>query len=353
MESYEKEIPNLSVKEQAIKISINSLYGAYGNKKFRYFRPSVAESITMTGQLALKTIEMHVDRILNEKFKTGDAKYLIYQDTDSCYFTMDAVVKRYLGGKPTDEIVRALETTMEKIVKPEINILMDQICKRMNAKENRIFFKLEAVGDKALFIGKKRYIVRVHSSEGVTFAEPYYKVMGLDLAKSSTPMVIRSTLKDCIPHIFDGTENDVQDLVQRTRVKYDSMTINQIAFPRSVNNLEKYSDSGSTFMPGTPIHVRGALVYNKKLSEMGLAGRYPLIAEGSKIRFSYMKLPNKLRSNVVAWPADNALPGEFGVDAQVDYETQWEKTMLSSLNTMLAPVGWTAEAKSSLEDFFS
>lgn len=328
-----------------------------GNKGFRFFNSNVAETITLTGQFALKSIEKYIDERLNAKFKTGNHAYLLYVDTDSVYFNVSPVVKKYLSNI-TDKsaIIKKLEKMAIDIIQQEVNAIMDDVCGQMNVYENKLSFKLEKCADKALFAAKKKYTARVYSSEGVTYAKPKIAVTGFELVRSSTPMFIRKKLKDVLPLAFDTDESTIQKFLQETRKEFDRLGIHEIAFPRSVNNLEEYADSVTIYKKGngvsTPIQVRGALLYNSLIEKYKLRGKYPLITSGSKIKFVYLKMPNVLRENVIAFPADDTLPEEFNLHSRIDFDMQWEKTMIASTQIILNSIGWSAIERSSLDDFF-
>lgn len=336
---------------------MNSLYGAIGNAGFRFFNNYVAESITLTGQYALRLIEKDIDKSLNSKFKTDNWKYLIYIDTDSVQFEMAPVVNKFFKNDTIPMKVKKLEKIAIDILQDEVNKIVSSACTNMKVYENKLYFKLEAVGDKAVFLAKKRYSIRVHSSEGVTYAKPKYKVVGLDMVKSSTPQFIRGKLRGTLPLIFDSTESDVQKYLETTRAEFDTLPPDQIAFPRGVNGLEDYADAANVYKKGagmsTPIHVRASLLYNSHIKKYNLQGKYPLITSGSKIRFLYLKLPNPSKENVIAFPADDTLPTEFGLDKYIDKDLQWDKTMIASTQNILDAINWSAIEQSSLDDFFS
>jgi DNA polymerase elongation subunit (family B) len=351
-ESLTPKISALNNKQMAAKIALNSLYGATANDGFRFFNPDVAESITITGQFILKRIEERIDNALNAKFKTDKHKYLVYVDTDSVYVNMKPVVERYLKSDDQSVIVKNLEKVAIDIIQEEINKICSDVSKELNFYENKIHFKLEAVGDKAIWIAKKKYVVRVHSSEGVTYSKPKMKVMGLEMVRSSTPAFIRDKLKDSLPAIFDGTEKDVQEYIQKTREEFLKLSVSQVAFPRSANSLAEYSDDATLYKKSTPIQVRGVLLYNHMIKKLNLSSRYPLIQEGEKIKFFYLKMPNKIKENVMAIPADGVLPEEFGLTSVVDKDMQFEKSFLSAMEIIMTPIGWNVVETSSLDDFF-
>jgi DNA polymerase elongation subunit (family B) len=351
-ESLTPRIAALNAKQMAAKIALNSLYGALANEGCRFFNPDVAESITITGQFILKRIEERLNDALNTKFKTNNHPYLVYVDTDSVYVNVEPIVNKFLSGKEASVIVKSLEKVAIDILQEEINKICKSVAEELNFFENKIHFKLEAVGDKAIWIAKKKYVVRVHSSEGVTYATPKMKVMGLEMVRSSTPAFIRGKLKESLYKIFDGTQSDVQKFIEETRTEFDKLPITQIAFPRSANSLSEYSDAATIYKKATPIQVRGVLLYNNFINKMTLGNRYPLIQEGDKIKFFYLRMPNKFKENIMAIPADGVLPPEFGIDDVVDYNLQFEKSFLSAMEIVLTPIGWSVEEKTSLEDFF-
>lgn len=352
MKEKQAKIAALNAKQMAIKILNNSLYGAMGNEGFRYFHPDVAESITIAGQYVLRRIDNELDVTLNKLFKTGNHKYVLYQDTDSIYFDLQPVVDKFLAGKQTDEIVTAIEKLTIDVLQKEVNKICDQVADELNFIEQRLFFKLEAVGSVALWAGKKKYVIRVHSSEGVTYSTPKMKVMGMEMVRSSTPAFVRGKLKEALPIVFDNTQSDTQKFIAKVKEEFMQLSVREVAFPRSANSLHEYSDPDNIFAKGCPIQVRGVLLYNDLIKQKKLTHLYPSIKEGDRIRFFYLTMPNPLRQNVIAIPADGDLPVEFGLHDYVDYETQFQKSFISAMEVLLDPIGWTVEETSSLEDFF-
>lgn len=331
---------------------LNSLYGGTANEGFRFFNPDVAESITLTGQYILKSIERDIDTALNRRFKTTGIPYLTYVDTDSTYFNVDAVVKKFLSGKPTDQIVKSIEKIAVDILQDEVNKICNRVSDELNFYDNKISFKLEAVADKALFIARKKYAMRVHSSEGVTYAKPKMKTIGLELVRSSTPAFIRDKLKKSLELIFSSDERTVQEFIQDVKKEFWTLPVDAVAFPRGANNLKEYTDRENIYKKGCPIQVRGVLLYNHYIQKNKLSGKYPIIKEGSKVKFFYLRMPNPFKENILAIPADSQLPPEFELDKYVDYDLQFEKSFLSAMQIMMTPIGWHVEEVSTLEDFF-
>ena len=269
---------------------------------------------------------------------------------------MGPVVDKYFAGKETAVIVKALEKIAVDIIQREVDHLMEKVSKMTNAYKKTLYFKLENVGDTALWVSKKKYIVRVHSSEGVTYAKPKYKVMGLDIVKSSTPAWVRTKLKGSLDLIFDTDESTVQKFLADSRADFIKLPVDQIAFPRGANNIDSFANPVTIYNSrsdgSTPMNVRAALLYNHHVKKLGLDGTYPLIPSGSKIRYVYLKLPNVINENIIGFPADEHLPEELGLDQYIDRDLQFDKTMVASMQNILDAIGWHAVEVSSLDAFF-
>ena len=358
--THDEKLPNqiaaYDAKQMAFKVALNSLYGATANEYFRFFKHDHAASITLSGQYVLRTVEENIDAALSKAFNMPDGtKFLIYIDTDSLYFSLDSVFKKYnIAG---DKAIKAIEKLAKEKITPIVNKFCQECCDKMRSYENRLNFKLEIAADKAIWLGKKKYALRAHSSEGVTFAKPKFKVKGLEMVRSSTPQFVRDKLKDALDIVFDKTEKETQRYIEQVRQEFMKLPYEQVSFPRGANNLAEYSDWNTVYKKGkgesTPIQVRASLLYNRWLKHYKLDGTYPLIGEGEKIKFVYLKLPNRIRENVIAFPADGKIPAEFGIIDKIDYDLQFEKTFLASMEIILSAIKWNAVETSSLEDFFA
>ena len=214
-----------------------------------------------------------------------------------------------------------------------------------------MYMKREVLVDRAIWVAKKRYILNVHNSEGVQYAKPKLKMMGLEAIKSSTPEVCRNKLKESFLLIMNSNEDDVIEFIEEFREEFYMLSPEAVAFPRSVKGLRKYYDKDMLYIKGTPIHVKGSLIYNKLLKKHKLSNKYPLIQEGEKIKFAYLKKPNPTGETVIAM--GNRLPNEFGLNQFIDYETQYEKTFVEPLKIILNAIGWKTERIANLEGFFS
>jgi len=346
----EKRIARFDNLQLAKKVSLNSAYGALGSQYFRFYDLRMALGVTSAGQLSIRWIEAKVNAWMN-KILSSDKDYIIASDTDSIYLRMGELVDSILKDQSDKQKVIAL---MDKICKDKIEPYIDKSYKELSdyvhAYRQKMQMKREGLSDKGIWTAKKRYILNVYNNEGVQYAEPKIKVMGLEMIKSSTPAVIRVKMKESIKLMVTGTENDVQKFIADFRKEFKSLPPEEISFPRGMNGLANYSDSVTLYKKGTPIHVKGAILYNHNLKLLGLEKKYQRIQEGEKIKFTYLKMPNHFKDSVVSFPS--RIPKEFGLDDYIDYDLQFDKAFLEPIRVILTAMKWKPEKTNSLEDFF-
>ena len=342
----ENKINQLENTQMAIKILMNSLYGALGNAYFRYFDQSMAEAITVTAQLAIKWAERTVNEQMNKLLSTTDVDYVIAIDTDSLYVNMAGLVNHF---KPTDP-VKWLDQICQQHFEPVLNKAYADMAEYTCAYENRMEMAREVIADKGIWVAKKRYFLNVHNNEGVQYAEPKLKIMGIEAVKSSTPQICRDAFKEIFKVIISGSETNTQEYISKFKQKFKEQPIESIAFPRSVNGLDKWGDRKTIYKKGTPIHVRGSLLYNHYRDNMNITTKCDPINNGEKIKFAYVNTPNPIRENVISFPG--ILPKELGLHKYIDYDTMFEKTFIEPIKLILDAIDWEVEPTASLEDFF-
>jgi len=349
----EKLSIQLDNMQLAKKIQLNSAYGALSNAYFRWYDNQLAESITLSGQLSIRWMEDNINKYLNKLLNTKGKDYVLACDTDSMYITLDDLVNHSYNGKyPSDEeIVKFLDKACEDKLEPYINRCYGALAQYVNAFEQKMKMKRENIANKGIWVAKKRYILNVWNSEGVQYKEPKLKMMGIEVVRSSTPQSVRDSIKKALSIIMNKTEDDLVNFVNDTRERFKQLSFEDVAFPRGCQGLYEYADSSSIYKKGTPIHVRGALLYNKMIKDFKIDKRYQPIMQGEKIKFCYMKLPNPIRENVFAAPG--TLPRQLGLDSYIDYDTQFDKAFLDPIKNIIRSIGWELEKKATLNSFFS
>ena len=345
--NIERDIAISENQQMAIKILLNSLYGAMGNRYFRFFDQRIAEAITLTGQLTIRWAEYSINSYLNRVLQNKEWKdYVVAIDTDSLYVGLDDLVQKFTPNNTID----FLDKVCQEMLEPELEKSYADLFSMLGGVDNRMIMKREVIADRGLWTAKKRYILNVHDNEGVRYREPKQKIMGIEAIKSSTPASCREALKEIFKVIMQKDEASVQEAIEQFKNHFKTLPPDQIAFPRGVSKVREFQSRDTIYKKGTPIHVRGSIMYNKLVGDMALQKKYTTINNGDKIKFLYLRKPNTIHENVIAFP--DYLPEEFGLHNYIDHEVQFQKTFLDPIEPILDAVGWTSEEVASLEDFF-
>jgi len=349
----EKEIARCNNIQMARKIQLNSAYGAIGNQYFRYYKLANAEAITLSGQVSIRWIENKMNAYLNKILKTSEVDYVIASDTDSIYLNMGPLVETIFKGR--EKTTEGIVTFLDKVCKVELEKYIEgcyqELAEYVNAYDQKMQMKRENIAERGIWTAKKRYILNVWDSEGVRYEEPKLKMMGIEAVKSSTPAPCRKMIKDGLKLMMSGTEDDVINFIDKCREEFKSLPPEQIAFPRTASDVRKYQSPSTIYAHKTPIHIRGALLFNHYVKEKKLTNKYSLISNGEKIKFVYLKKPNIIQENIISFIQD--FPKELGLDKYIDYELQFEKSFVEPLKSILDAIGWNVEKTVNLELFFA
>ena len=348
-----KEIARCNNIQMAKKISLNSAYGAIGNQYFRYYQLANAEAITLSGQVSIRWIENKMNQKMNTILKTEGKDYVIASDTDSIYLHMGDLVEAVYKGreKTTEGIVGFLNKVCEVELEPYIESSYQELADYVNAYDQKMIMKRENIASTGIWTAKKRYILNVWDSEGVRYEDAKLKIMGIEAIKTSTPAPCRKFLKDAFKLLMNGTEDEVIDYIEQCRKEFKSLPPAEVAFPRTVSNVEKWKSSSDMYLKGCPIHVRGAILYNHYTKKKQIDHKYATINNGEKIKFCYLKTPNWMHENVISFIQD--FPTEPDLDKHVDYDLQFNKAFLEPVKVILDCIGWETERKNTLDSFFS
>lgn len=339
--------------QQTKKVCLNSAYGAIGNQYFRFFDVRIAEAVTLSAQLSVRWIQKHLNLFIDKLSGQKGGDYVVASDTDSVYVTFKALVDKVHSAEEQQDarkIIHSLDKVCDKVISPQIAKMCQALSDYVNAYEQKLDMKREALADKAIWTKKKHYMINVYNNEGVEYAKPKLKITGMAAIKSTTPAICRAKVKEAFELIISGKQEEVRELVNNFREEFMAQKITDIANPMGMNGLDDYDGGAAIYKKKTPIHVKGALIYNHWLRKLELTKKYQEIKEGEKLRFVYLKEPNPLQSEVVSFTT--VIPKEFELDKYVDYNTMFEKTFLNQVEKVTEVIGWELEQVSTLENLF-
>ena len=347
-----KEVTKWSNFQMVRKICLNSLYGALGNNYFRYYKLANAEAVTSTGQVTIRWIERKLNEYVNKALGTENTDYVVASDTDSIYLNLGSLVTRVFGDTADAErVVPVLNQFCQEKIEPFIQSSYKELSDYLNCYEETLVMKRECIAERGIWTAKKRYILNVWDNEGVRYDEPKLKMMGIEAVKSSTPAPCRGYIKEALKIIMEGTENELIEFIEDKRREFSSLPAEQISFPRSASEITKYSNPATIYSKGTPIHVRGCLLFNHHLRLKKATNKYNIINDGEKIKFCYLKVPNPFQENVISFISE--LPKEFGLTEFIDYDTMYNKSFIEPMKAILDTIGWKTEHTAQLDMFFS
>jgi DNA polymerase elongation subunit (family B) len=348
------KISALKIRQSVKKILANSLYGCLGNPAFIYSSPELATAVTVTGQVIIRTAEKGMNDYIQKLTKNTNKDYVLAVDTDSVYINLDDVVTQIQSKTNIPDITDFVDSVCEQKIQPELKKEMDLLTKLLNCSENKIFFKREAIASAGMFIAKKRYALLVQDLEGVRFKEPKLKIMGLETARSSTPAIVRKKLKDCILIILTQTPEELRNYVDEFYDEFMKLPISDVAAPRGVRGLNKYSSTEKIYESGTPIATKAALLYNSYPKKLGIDKECAQIKENDKMKFVFVRVPNPYgmcgRDAVMGFI--NSPPPQFELENYIDRRKQFEKTFQEPLENVLEAIKWKLKPQVSLESFF-
>lgn len=338
------------VLDKAMKTVLNSAYGALGSQYFRYYSTPMAEAITVSGQLTIRWVAKYINEYLDGLLEESKDR-VIYSDTDSLYVSVEDLVQKYAPEANKDQVVTFLDQLAEQKLETIIQKAFDDLAAYLHAAEpEALAMKREIIADSGIWQAKKRYALNVIDSEGVRYAKPEMKIMGMETAKSSTPAIVRDNMKKLLYAILNADEQECQSMIARMRKEFRKLDVEDIAFPRGVSSLNKYYDLTNIYAKGSPIHVRASLLYNKLLRDHKLDKQYEFIKEGEKVKFVYLQEPNPIHENVIGFL--QVLPREFNLEKFVDYDLMFDKAFLEPMKSIFDAIGWSTKKRKTLDSLF-
>lgn len=354
-EENKKAISNYKVMQNSLKTCLNSAYGSLGNQWCRYYELANAEAVTTMGQLAIQWIGNKLNAYFNKILKTENFDFVIYSDTDSAFLNMQPLVDViYKNKTPTkEEVVNFLDKIFSTTIQDYIDSCYKELAEYLNSYQHSLFMKREKIADNFIITAKKRYIVNVWDNEGVRYTDPKISITGIEAIKSSTPAFCRDKIKEAFNLIVNKNEDALIDFIEEVRKEFKTLTPEEVASPIGVSDVDKHFSASTIYKKGqsVPIHVRGSLLYNHYVRKNKLEDKFPLIRNGEKIKYCYLKLPNPIHEDVISFV--QRFPRDLGLEKYVDYDVQFEKTFIKPLKAVLDVIGWSVEKTNTLDAFFS
>ena len=347
--------------EQAVKVMLNSIYGAFGNKWFHFFNIDIAESITLQGQSAILYSEKILnkyfqefwpkDKLVHDQFNINVKNKLVrpsvvYIDTDSCYVQFEEMYEsiEWLGeSMPIDKFIMEIYNFR---LKDYITKCMQKYAESTNT-ENFLFFELETIAYSGIWLAKKKYLQNIAWEDKIAIDDRYpslnkIKTIGYDTIQSSTPAIARRHLTDALKLIL--SEKPTASLLKRLveylkqcKKEFKLANIDEICFNKRTNNIEKYIvDDTIEFQYGLkcPPNVKAAGFYNFLMNTNSkYKNKYKMIGNGEKLKLYHCK--HEVCQIFAFQPGAHP----YEIAPEVDYELQFEKSVIDPINRVLVAVG--------------
>lgn len=368
----EQDLIRMEIKQHTIKIFINTVYGYFGNKHAPMGDSDISRSITLTGQAIIKEsndiLRKYISQNWNipiEEITKNDP--VIYNDTDSVYISIESIINKLNipftdSSNKISKDVNKIADDIESHLNTEIRLWGVKI---LNSADCRFEFKREAICDVGLFLQKKRYILHILDDEGIAVNK--FKYTGVEVVRTTMPKAIKPHVKRVVETML-LTQDQLQTnkLLNEMYELFKTLPIEDISFTMGVSNYKTESKDeyggikdkcdGFKTYKGMPIHVKGSHYYNTLLSRLDLEKKYETISSGDKVKFFYVKQPNRYGIKSIAYK--RAYPKEFKELLVPDTEMMFDKIIFSMMERLYDSVNWKITkpgmiVQTSLFDLFS
>lgn len=335
----------LNNKQYALKILMNSIYGAFANNFFFLRDRDVARSITITGQSVIKKGSQIIEEFFVkngiEKESLEKNSPMVYGDTDSCHVSVQRLleknnIKLLKKDKTLNSDAEKVIDNLEKYINEQITVWAK---KELNSSSPKIEFKRESICDVAIYIQKKRYVLHVIDEEGVSCDKTKYT--GIEVVRSTMTKQVKEFNKKIIETMIQTRDPSQTNIIlEKIYEDFQTKDENNLSFVVGIKNYEKYSElcNELSTVKGMPVHVKAAYYYNYFLKKQSLIKKHETITSGDKIQYYYVQQPNQFAISVMAFK--NRLPDEIKDLFPMDKEKQFEKLVLETMRKIFEPVGW-------------
>lgn len=350
------QVKQLDVEQYLYKILLNSTYGSFANRYFSLYDIDCAKSITTTGQAMIKQAEKIINTCIVDEWKVEEKDRIVMIDTDSCGITVEDIIKK-LGisildndGNITPEFT-AVENRISHVLNREINIWAKD---KLNSHDSRYFFKRESICPKAMWTGKKHYIMYIVNKEGVKMNK--FKYSGMQIAKSTFSKEVKDLCKQIAEIIMlerdqSVADNKIFDLFDA----FSEIPVNVAAVRGGIKVLSKWEGMNDGLIPakGTTFQAKCAIWHNELLKLLNIQNKYRRIENGAKLKIIMLE-DNKYNIPSIAY--QDELPEEFGL--KMDREKMFFRVIIKNLQPIYDAMEWTMphpriRYESTLEELFA
>ena len=348
------------------KILLNSAYGALLNEHCRFYDKRIGQSVTLCGRQIVKHMMSTINELITGEYN-HEGSAIVYGDTDSCYFSAYTILKSQIEKGELEwnkEMCIGLYDGITEQANDTFPSFMERAFHTPRKNGEIIRAGRELIGDRSIFITKKRYAINIFDKEGSRKDTDgklgNIKAMGLDLKRADTPKYVQDFLMNVLSMVIQkGYGRDqIIEAIKEFKIelgKQDSWTKGS---PKSVNRLTYYSDlenvskKGRANMPG---HVRAALNWNH-LRKIHSDNYSMKIVDGMKVVVCKLK-NNPLNFTSIAYPTDELRLPKWFIELPFD-DLEMEKILVDEkINNLLGVLNWdlrsSTDTNSTFDQLFS
>jgi len=347
------------------KILLNSAYGALLNEHCRFYDKRIGQSVTLCGRQIVRHMMSKINELVTGEY-VHDGQAIVYGDTDSCYFSAYPILKPQIESGELEwdkDMCIGLYDSIADQTNESFPAFMEQAFHAPRKNGSIIKAGRELIGDRSIFITKKRYAINIFDKEGKRKDKDGkmgdIKAMGLDLKRADTPKYVQEFLMSILEMVLGGKGRlEVIDSIKefkRQLSKQDSWTKGS---PKGVNNLTMYGDKEANSKKGRenmPGHVRAALNYNY-LRTLYNDNYSMKIADGMKVVVCKLR-PNPLGFTSVAYPTDELRLPKWFCELPFDDAAMEETLVNKKIDNLLGVLDWelteNTDTKSTFDDLFT
>jgi DNA polymerase elongation subunit (family B) len=359
-------------RQYAMKILLNSLYGALLQRSCRFEDERLGQSTTLTGRSIVRHMGAKINEIITGKYDHyGSAIY--YGDTDSNYFSAYEYLKDLPEYKDFEWSRENIIELYDAIADQANETFAEFMAKTFNTSLTRgaiIKAGREIIASKALFIKKKKYAALIYDKEGIRLdanGKPgKLKVMGLDMKRADTPKFMQQFLEKLLMDVLqDADQTKMYNDIKEFREKFVDRPGWEKGSPKKISNLSKYMDllekanavnldnKGKKYRVNMSGHAKASMNWNN-LCEMYNDKYVMRITDGTRIIVCKLK-PNAMKIDSVAFPIDEPHIPKWFKQLPFDNEGMENIIIDAKIKNLVGVLNWDLSQTKNLPggEFFS